>query len=223
MTSENRRPAAQRGVALLESLHVSSTSVRFEPAATIFAQGDPCAGVMYIARGRVQLSATSPQGRTAMFSVLRAGALFGEGALAGQRRRKSTARAMTACTISMVKTSEIRRRLQHEVALSDWLRSQILLRNAHIEEDLVTQIFNRTEKRLARALLLLAGFDEHQQPRHSLPTISRKLLAEMCSTTPAVVDRLMNSFRKRGFIERQTAKNGGTQIHRSMMDVLLHG
>jgi len=200
---------------------VARTSARFEPFTTIFAQGDRCADVMYIEKGRVRLSAMSPQGRTAVVCELHAGALFGEGALAGQRRRKSSAEAMTSCTIVRVATAEMRRRLRHDVALSDWLRSQMLTRNARIEADIVNQIFNRSEKRLARALLLLAGFDEHQLPRHALPIISRNLLAEMCGLTRATVDRLMNSFRKRGFLERQTLQNGGIQIHRSMMNVVL--
>jgi CRP-like cAMP-binding protein len=94
-------------------------------------------------------------------------------------------------------------------------------RNARIEAAIVNQIFNRSEKRLARALLLLAGFDEHQLPRHPLPIISRDLLAGMSGLTRATVDRLMNSFRKRGFLERQTLRNGGLQIHRSMLNVVL--
>ncbi len=198
-----------------------ATSVRFEALATIFAQGDRCAGVMFIDKGRVRLSATSPEGRMAVVSVLHAGAIFGEGALAGQRCRTLTAEAITACTITMVKTAEIRRRLHHEVALSDWLRSQMLARNVSIERDIIHELFDGSEKRLARSLLLLAGFDEHQQVRHPLPKISRSLLAEMSGTTRATVDRLMNSFRKRGFLERQTLENGGLQIHRSMMNVLL--
>ena len=221
MTKQRARAHAHKGGILLKSLHVAGTRARFEPFTTIFAQGDRCADVMYIEKGRVRLSATSPQGRTAVVCELRAGALFGEGALAGQRRRKSSAEAMTSCTIVRIATPEIRRRLPHDVALSDWLRSQMLARNARIEADIVNQIFNRSEKRLARALLLLAGFDEHQLPRHALPIISRNLLADMCGLTRATVDRLMNSFRKRGFLERQTLRNGGLQIHRSMMNVVL--
>jgi CRP-like cAMP-binding protein len=209
------------GGSLLKSLDVARTSARFEPLTTIFAQGDRCAGVMYIEKGRVSLSVMSPQGRTAVVRELRAGALFGEGALAGQRHRKSSAKAITSCTVITVATTEMRRRLQRDVALSDWVRSQVLARNARIEEDIVNQIFNRSEKRLAKALLLLAGFDEHQMPRHALPIISRDVLADMCGLTRATVDRLMNSFRKRGFLERHTLRNGGLQIHRSMMSVVL--
>jgi CRP-like cAMP-binding protein len=107
------------------------------------------------------------------------------------------------------------------VALADWLREKLLARNVRIEEDIVDQILNRSETRLARALLLLAGFDGHQLRRHALPIISRDLLAEMTGLTRAVVDRLMNSFRKRGFLEPQTRANGAVQIHRSMMTLLL--
>ena len=221
MTTDRTRTNEQNGGSLLESLHVAKTSVRFEALSTIFAQGDRCAGVMYVDKGRVRLSVTSPEGKTAVVAVLHAGDLFGEGALAGQRRRKSTAEALTSCTITMVKTAEIRRRAQRDVALSDWLRAQMLARNARIEEDIVHELFNGSEKRVARSLLLLAGFDEHQQVRHSLPHISRSLLAEMSGTTRATVDRWMNDFRKRGFLERQTLQNGGVQIHRSMMSVLL--
>jgi CRP-like cAMP-binding protein len=198
-------------------------SVRFAPLATIFAQGDRCGGMMYLASGRVRLSVVSAEGRTAELSVLDAGALFGEGALAGQRLRKSTAQAITACTIITVAAAEMRRRLHHEVALSDWVRARMLARNARIEQDIVNQIFNRSEKRLARSLLLLAEFDQHQLPRHPLPIISRKVLAEMSGISRGTVDSLMNSFRKRGFLERNTQQNGGIQIHRSMMSVLLQG
>jgi CRP-like cAMP-binding protein len=220
MTSERARAKPHAGGILLKSRAVATTTARFEPLATIFAQGDRCAGVMYIEKGRVRLSVMSPQGRTAVVGELRAGALFGEGALAGQRRRRSSAEAMTGCTIIRIATAEMRRQLHHDVPLSDWLRSQMLARNARIEQDIVNQIFNRSEKRLAKALLLLAGFDEHQLPRHALPTISRSVLAEMCGLTRSTVDRLMNSFRKRGFLERRTLDRG-IQIHRSMLSVVL--
>ena len=220
MTRLHEGSHARGGRALLESLHVATTTATFEPSTTIFAQGDRCAGVMYLEKGRVRLSVISPQGRAVVLSVLHAGAFFGEGVLAGQRHRKSTADAVTACTIISIKTAEMRRRL-HDVALADWFRAQMLARNARIERDIFHQLFNGSEKRLARALLLLAGFDEHQLPRHTLPIISRNLLAEMSGTSQATVARLMNSFRKQGFLERQSQQNGGLQIHRSMMNVVL--
>ena len=223
MSKRRTRAGIRQDNSVLESRHVATTCARFARFATIFAQGDRCAGVMYIEKGRVRLSVMSPEGRTEVVSVLRAGTLFGEGALAGQRRRKSSAEAMTPCTITTVATAEMRRKLHLDVVLSDWLRSHMLARNARIEEDIVNQILNRSEKRLARALLLLAGFDEHQLPRHALPITSRNLLADMTGATRATVDRLMNSFAKRGFLERRTLKNGGLHVHRSMMNVLLQG
>lgn len=221
MTRQHARTNAREGRTLLESLNVATTTATFEPSTTIFAQGDRCTGMMYLEKGRVRLSVVSPQGRAAVLSVLHAGALFGEGVLAGQRHRRSTADAVTACTIISIKASEMRHRLQSDPALADWLRSQMLARNARIEADIVHRLFNGSEKRLAGALLLLASFDEHQLPRHALPIISRNLLAEMSGTSQATVDRLMNSFRKRGFLERQTLRSGGLQIHRSMMSVVL--
>jgi len=201
--------------------HVANTSVRYRPSQTIFAQGDRCASIMYIRRGRVSLTVTSPDGREALVGVLSAGAFFGEGALAGQRLRRATARAMTASTIAVVRTSEMRRGLHDETALSDWFRTHMLARNTRIEEDLVGQLFNRCEKRLARMLLLLANFDEHHQVRSALPIISRDLLADLLGTTRSKVDGLMNKFRKLGFLERNSERNGGVQIHRSMLSVVL--
>jgi CRP-like cAMP-binding protein len=221
MTTKNLREAAPSADRLLDSLHVVRTSLRFEPSETIFAQGDRCAAVMYIERGRVRLSVVSPFGKAAILAVLHAGAFFGEGALAGQRLRKSTAQALTNSTIAVMRTSEIRRRLHEESAFSDWFRSHMLARNVRIEGDLVDQLFNRCEKRLARALLLLAHFDEHQSPRYALPKISRNLLAEMSGTTRSRVDVLMNNFRKLGFLERHCERDGGLQIHRSMLNVVL--
>ena len=199
----------------------SGTQVQFEPLDTIFAQGDRCAAVMYIEKGRVRLSVASPQGKSAVVATLNAGAFFGEGALAGQRLRRSTAESVTRSTISILSTREMRRRLHDEVQLSDWFRSHMLATNVRIEQDIVTQVFNQAEKRLARALLTLARFDEHQEPRGELPKISRNLLAEMIGTTRATVDSLMNKFRKLGFLERHRERDGGVQIHRSMLSVVL--
>jgi CRP/FNR family cyclic AMP-dependent transcriptional regulator len=205
----------------LDALHVAHTRVRYRPCETVFAQGDRCAALMYIEQGRVKLSVTSRTGRTAAVAILHAGAFFGEGALAGRRRRTCTAETVTASTIAMVKTTEMRRRLHEEVALADWFRSKMLATNIRTEADLIGQLFNRTEKRLARALLLLANFDEHQLPRAALPLISRNLLAEMIGAPRWKVDLLMNNFRKRGFLERHGERDGGMQVHRSMLSVVL--
>lgn len=207
---------------LLDELHVAHGTRRYKPFETIFAQGDACAAVMYIQRGRVKLTATSHQGRDAVVGILRPGAFFGEGALAGQRRRRATAQAMTGSTIAIVTITEMRRRLHEGSTLSDSFRAHMLTRNSEIEAHLVAQLFNRSEKRLARALLLLAHFDEHQAQRHALPTISRDLLAEMIGAPRSKVDALMNRFRKLGFLERHRERDGGLQVHRSLLSVLLH-
>jgi CRP/FNR family cyclic AMP-dependent transcriptional regulator len=202
-------------------LHVAHTSVRYRPSETVFAQGDRCAAVMYIRKGRVKLTVTSGAGREAVVAVLHAGAFFGEGALAGKRRRTCTAETVTASTIAMVKTGEMRRGLRQDVALSDRFRSQLLARNIRAEADLISQLFNGCERRLARVLLLLAHFDEHELPRAALPLISRTLLAELIGTPRWKVDLLMNNFRKLGFLERHSERDGGMQVHRSMLSVVL--
>jgi CRP/FNR family cyclic AMP-dependent transcriptional regulator len=222
VTTKHTRGAPRRDGRLLESLNVATTSVRFEPGETIFSQGDRCGTVMYIEQGRVKLSVASPGGRTAIVALLDAGAFFGEGALARQRFRRSTAEAVTGTTIVMVKTAEMRQRLHSERALSDWFRSQMLIRNMRIEQDLVDHVFNSCELRLARALLLLAHADEHQSQRYSMPKISRDLLAEMTDMTRSRVDTLMNHFRKLGFLECHRERNGGLQVHRSLLSVVLH-
>jgi CRP/FNR family cyclic AMP-dependent transcriptional regulator len=207
----------------LDVLNVANTSVRYRPCETVFAQGDRCAAVMYIQTGRVKLSVTSPGGRKAVVATLRAGAFFGEGALAGQQRRRVTAETMTACTIATVKTAEMRRGLQDKAALADWFRSHLLARNISIEADLLGAVFNRSEMRLARILLLLANFDEHHLTRSALPVISRDLLAEVVGTTRWKIDQLMNGFRKRGFLEHHRERDGGLQVHRSMLSIVLGG
>jgi CRP-like cAMP-binding protein len=221
MSTRNTRTAELNAGGRRDVLHVAHTSVGYRPCETVFAQGDRCAAVMYIRKGRVKLTVTSRAGREAVVATLRAGAFFGEGALAGQRRRTCTAETVTASTIAMVKTPEMRRGLQQDVALADRFRSQMLARNIRTEADLIGQLFNRCEKRLARMLLLLAHFDEHQLPRAALPLISRTLLAEVIGTPRWKVDLLMNNFRKLGFLERHSERDGGVQVHRSMLSVVL--
>ena len=220
--STRKTPTARRNAGgRLDLLHVTNTSIRYRPCETVFAQGDRCAAVMYIRKGRVKLTVTSRAGREAVVATLHAGAFFGEAALAGQRRRTCTAESVTASTIAMVKTTDMRRALQQDVALADRFRALALARNIRAEADLIAELFNRCEKRLAQVLLLLTKFDEHQLPRAALPLISRDLLAETIGIPRWKVDRLMNSFRKRGFLERYSERDGGVQVHRSMLSVVL--
>jgi CRP/FNR family transcriptional regulator, cyclic AMP receptor protein len=203
----------------LQSVHNSRTT--YAPSDTIFAQGDRCAAVMYLEKGRVTLTATSPGGRQAVVATVRAGAFFGEGALGGQRVRRSTAQAMTASTIRTIRLAAMRRGLHDEQALSALFRRHMLARNLRIEADIVVQLANSTEKRLARALLLLAGVDDHQSARYSLPMISRTVLAAAIGAPRSRVDLLMNKFRKLGFLEHRHERDGGLRVHRSMLSVVL--
>jgi CRP-like cAMP-binding protein len=205
----------------LDILNVANTCIRYQPHETVFAQGDRCAAVMYIQAGRVKLTVTSQGGREAVVAILDAGAFFGEGALAGQQRRRATAKTMTATTIAIVKTAEMRRRLHDEAVLADWFRSHLLARNIRIEAGLLREHFNRSDRRLARLLLLLANFDEHHRTSSALPLISRNLLAELVGASRWKIDCLMNDFRKRGFLVRHRERDGGLQVHRSMLTVVL--
>jgi CRP/FNR family transcriptional regulator, cyclic AMP receptor protein len=220
MTRQHRVAATARGRGLF-SLNVEHTSSTFEPDATIFAQGDRAATVMYVEDGCVRLTVKSPYGRKAVVAVLATGGLFGEGVLAGQRRRTATAQSVTTARIGIVKTADMRRRLQEGSALSKWFRSQVLAANIRMEEALVRQVFNHCERRLARALLLLAHFDEHQAPSAPLPIISRNVLAEMTGATRSQVDLFMNRFRQLGFLVRHSGRDRGLHVHRSMLSVVL--
>ena len=204
---------------LLQSVQNRRTT--YEPFDTIFAQGDRCAAVMYIEKGRVNLTATSPGGRQAVVAILRAGAFFGEGALAGQKVRRSTAQTMTASTIRTIGLAAMRRGLHDQMALSESFRRHLLSRNLRIVADIVVQLANCTEKRLARTLMLLAGVDDHQSARYDLPMISRTLLAEAIGAPRSRVDLLMKKFRKLGFLEHRRQRDGGLQVHRSMLSVVL--
>lgn len=203
------------------TLDVAHTSMTFEAGETIYAQGDRGGGVMYVQRGNVRLSVKSPQGKKAVVAVLGSGDLFGEGVLAGQRRRTSTAQSVANSQIGMVKSVEMRRRLQEGSALSNWFRSQVLAANIRMEEGLVRQVFNHCERRLARALLLLAHFDQHQAISAALPIISRDLLAEMIDAPRPQVDTFMKKFRKVGFLIQTGGRDGGLRVHRSMLSVVL--
>jgi CRP/FNR family transcriptional regulator, cyclic AMP receptor protein len=191
--------------------------VEYEPAATIFAQGDPATSVMYVAHGAVRLSVLSHTGKEAVVAVLDVAHFFGEGCLAGQSQRMATATAMTACTIVVVEKQDMVRQLHANPAFADRFLSHMLTRNIRIEEDLVDQLFNSSEKRLARTLLLLARYGEPDASHRTLPRLSQETLAEMVGTTRSRVNFFMNKFRKLGFIEY----NGGLKIHNSLLSVVL--
>jgi len=191
--------------------------VEYQPLAIIFAQGEPATSVMYVEQGAVRLSVLSSAGKEAVVAVLDVAHFFGEGCLAGQAQRMATATAMTPCTIVVVDKQEMVRQLQHVPAFADRFLTHMLTRNIRIEEDLVDQLFNSSEKRLARTLLLLARYGEPDASHRTLPRVSQETLAEMVGTTRSRVNFFMNKFRRLGFIEY----NGGLKVHNSLLSVVL--
>jgi CRP/FNR family cyclic AMP-dependent transcriptional regulator len=183
----------------------------------VFAQGDDADAVFYIKKGKVKVAVLSPEGKEAVVALLGPDEFVGEGCLIGQPKRLATASAMTECQLMRVERTEIMRVLHDEPAFSQMFVAHILTRNARVEEDLVDQLFNSTEKRLARTLLLLANFGKEGRPEPILAKISQETLAEMIGTTRSRVSHFMNKFRKLGFI----SYNGHLEIHNSLLSVVL--
>jgi CRP/FNR family cyclic AMP-dependent transcriptional regulator len=202
----------------LASAGVARTIVKFRRSGKIYAQGDPTKGVKYIQEGSVKLSVVNEVGKEAVVAILGPGDFFGEGCLAGQPVCMGTATAIVPTSILFIEKNEMLRVLRTEHALSDLFISHMLARNIRIEEDLVDQLFNSSEKRLARTLLLLARYGKEDQPHGVLPKMSQETLAEMIGTTRSRVNFFMNKFRELGFIKY----NGGLQINTSLLTVVLH-
>jgi len=184
---------------------------------TIYTQGDDADAVFYVQKGKVRLT-VSKTGKEATIGIVSEGNFFGEGALAGQVRRMGSAAAMTDCDLMRIDKKAMMSALHGEHAFSDLFVAYLLARNIRYEEDLVDQLFNSSEKRLARVLLLLARFGKEGAPEAVVPKISQETLAEMVGTTRSRVSFFMNRFRKLGFIHY----NGGLQIHSSLLNVVLH-
>jgi CRP/FNR family cyclic AMP-dependent transcriptional regulator len=185
----------------------------------VFSQGDPADAVFYIQKGKVKVTVVSDQGKEAVVAILGAGEFCGEGCLAGQARRIATVRAMTECTIMRLQKTSIVRVLHDEPAFSEMFMSHLLARTIRVEEDLVDQLFNSSEKRLARLLLLLANFGKEGRPEPLIAKISQETLAEMIGTTRSRVSFFMNKFRRMGFLNY----NGeGLEVHSSLLNVILH-
>jgi CRP-like cAMP-binding protein len=214
-----KRPRLTRGPGLVpvQWTGVTAQRLQYQPSAKIFVQGDSADGVLYVATGSVRLSVVSHAGKEAIVAVLNAGHFFGEGCLAGQAMRMSTATAMSACDVVAVAKAEMVRQLHTRPAFADAFLAHMLTRNIRIEEDLIDQLFNSTEKRLARTLLLLARFGEPEANHRALPKVSQELLAEMVGTTRSRINFFMNKFRKLGFIEY----NGSLKVHNSLLGVVL--
>ena len=204
--------------AFLDTAGVSRRVVRFARGGRIFAQGTPATSVFYIQSGQVKLSVVSTSGKEAVVAILGAGDFCGEGCLAGQPRRIATATALGATTVLRIGKKEMMRTLRDESALSDRFITHMLARNIRIEADLVDQLLNSSEKRLARTLLLLARYGEEPAPQRVLPRISQETLAEMVGTTRSRVNFFMNKFRKLGFVEYKD----GLTINGALLSVVLH-
>jgi len=185
---------------------------------TVFVQGDDADAVFYIQKGKVRLTVVSKTGKEATIGIVNEGNFFGEGALAGQILRMGSAAAMTDCELLRIDKRAMMSALHREHAFSDMFVAYLLARNIRYEEDLVDQLFNSSEKRLARVLLLLARFGKEGVPETVVPKISQETLAEMVGTTRSRVSYFMNRFRKLGFIHY----NGGLQVHSSLLNVVLH-
>ena len=185
---------------------------------TIFAQGDETDAVFYVQKGKVRLTVVSKTGKEATIGIVSEGNFFGEAALAGQVRRMGSAAAMTDCDLMRIDKKAMMSALHGERAFSDLFVGYLLARNIRYEEDLVDQLFNSSEKRLARVLLLLARFGKEGAPEAVVPKINQETLAEMVGTTRSRVSFFMNRFRKLGFIHY----NGGLQVHSSLLNVVLH-
>jgi CRP/FNR family transcriptional regulator, cyclic AMP receptor protein len=184
----------------------------------VFSQGDAADAIFYLQKGKVQLKVVSKQGKEAIIAILGVGDFFGEGCLAGQTLRMASAVAFTACTVARIEKKAAIRVLHNEPAFSELFLSYMLSRNIRIEEDLVDQLFNSSEMRLARVLLLLANFGKESPPDPIVLKISQESLAAIVGTTRSRVSFFMNKFRKLGFI----SYNGGLEVHSSLLNVVLH-
>jgi len=202
----------------LDSAGVARKIKEFKKAELVYSQGDAAKSVMYVQEGGVKLSVVNEVGKEAVVAILGPGDFFGEGCLAGQSVRMGTATAVTHSTVLVIEKSEMFKVLHEQHDLSDRFISFMLARNIRIEEDLVDQLFNSSERRLARTLLLLARYGSEDKPHGVLPKVSQETLAEMIGTTRSRVNVFMNKFRKLGFIRY----NGGLQINTSLLSVVLH-
>ena len=191
-------------------------------SAVVFAQGDPADAVFYLQTGKLRLTVISKTGKEATIGILSDGSFFGEGSLAGQALRMGSARAMTDCAVLRIEKKAMMQAVHQQHTLSDLFVAYLLARNIRYEEDLVDQLFNSSEKRLARVLLMLAHFGKEGVPETVVPKISQETLAEMVGTTRSRVSFFMNRFRKLGFIHYSGGVEGALQVHSSLLNVVLH-
>jgi len=202
----------------LAKVGVGKTIVEFHKNQKVFSQGDVADTVFYIQNGKVKLTVISEQGKEAVVAILEPGQFFGEGCMNGHPKRIATTTAMEDCLITVITKAAMITALHDEPAFSELFMAYLLTRNSRIEEDLIDQLFNSSEKRLARLLLLLANFGKEGSPQSISPNVSQETLAEMIGTTRARVSHFMNKFRKLGYIDY----NGHLKVHNSLLNVVLY-
>ena len=202
----------------LESVGASRRVAKFQRNETVFSQGEAADSVMYVQRGGVKFTVVNESGKEAVVTIFGPGDFFGEGGMAGQTIRMGTTTAIVPTTVLVIEKGEMIRVLHAEHELSDRFITHMLARNIRVEADLIDQLFNSTEKRLARALLLLARYGKQDQPQKMLPKVSQEMLAKIIGATRSRVNSFMNKFRKLGFIEY----NGVIKVNKSLLSVVLH-
>lgn len=205
--------------AFLAGIDGGKTNIQYGANRTIFSQGQPADSVFFIRDGKVKLSVTSQQGKEAIVAILGSGEFFGEGCLAGQPLRIATASAMSDCSLARIEKPRMARILHEQLDVSEMFVKHLLSRNIRFEGDLIDQLFNSSEKRLARILLLLAHFGKDSKAETILPSISQESLAQIVGTTRSRVSHFMNKFRKLGFVDYS---GGGVTINSGLLSVLLH-
>lgn len=204
--------------AFLSKMGTGRTLADHRPKRVIFSQGDTADSIFYIHKGKIKVSVVSSRGKEAVIAILGGGTFFGEGALAGQVKRMSTATALSLCTVTRIEKAAAIQVLHEEPVFAELFLQHMLSRSIRIEEDLVDQLFNSSEKRLARVLLLLANFGKEGKPETAIAKISQQTLADIVGTTRSRVSYFMNKFRKLGFV----AYNGHLEVHSSLLSVVLH-
>ena len=202
----------------LRHLRTNTEVIECPKKTNIFVQGEPADAVFYIQKGRVKLTVTSEQGKAAIIGVLNGGSFFGEGCIAGQPLRMMTTTAISDCTLLKIAKPAMMAALHERHDFAEFFITYVLSRNIRYEADLVDQLFNSSEKRLARVLLLLARYGKEGRPERIVPKISHETLAQMVGTTRQHINEFMNKFRKLGFIDY----NGGLEVHNSLLNMMLH-
>jgi CRP-like cAMP-binding protein len=215
----SKKNPAFNAQAFLDSAGLARRIVEYRKSEKIYTQGESIKDVLYIQKGGIKLSVVNEVGKEAVVAMLGPGDFFGEGGMAGQLVRVGTATATTPTTLLVIEKKEMIRVLHAESAFSERFMAYMLARNIRIEQDLIDQLFNSSEKRLARTLLLLARYGKQDQPQKVLPTVSQETLAEMIGTTRSRVNFFMNKFRELGFIGYN---KGGLHINTSLLSVVLH-